>query len=286
AKGEVILRQGEPGDYYYLIKSGQCLLTRKPSQHAKEIKLALLRATDTFGEDALLSETARNVTITALSGVSLLRLSKENFISLIEEPTLKYIDYEQLRKDQANGAIVLDVRPTEEYNQKHLEGSVNTAFFTLRMQIKTMNRAKPIVVVCQDGKISKAAAFLLLRNKFKATILEGGLEEALPLVVNKEATFDIDDGVETTFSLSENSSEFLSSSLEEADAENEHFLALEIKSLKEENNELIENNNRLMQKCRELEAEKDEIVKQYRVLFKQTEKLKAVLDSLKKAPKG
>ncbi len=73
-KGEIILEQGGTGDYYYLIKNGQCLLTRKPSPNAKEIKLAQLTNGDTFGEDALLSGAPRNVTITALTDIVFIAL--------------------------------------------------------------------------------------------------------------------------------------------------------------------------------------------------------------------
>ncbi|MGR9045603.1 MAG: cyclic nucleotide-binding domain-containing protein [Gammaproteobacteria bacterium] len=283
AKGEVILRQGEEGDYYYLIKSGQCLLTRKPSEHAKEIKLALLRTSDTFGEDALLSEKPRNVTITALSNVSLLRLSRQNFITLIKEPTLKYIDFEQMQKEQAEGAMLLDVRSTEDFNQHHLDGSINAPFFTLRMQLKTLNRTKPAIVVCNDGKTSEAAAFLLLKNKFKASILEGGMNKVPPHYKKTVASFVIDDGIETTFTLPEKS--LPATGTTETDAEFDHALAREVRQLRETNEALQDRYDQLANKCKQLESDKEEAEKRYRMLYKQTEKLKAVLVNLKK-PSG
>ena len=36
-KGETIFKQGDSGEYYYLIKSGRCALSRKASDRAKEI---------------------------------------------------------------------------------------------------------------------------------------------------------------------------------------------------------------------------------------------------------
>lgn len=285
-KGEAVFHQGDPGDYYYLIKSGQCLLTRKPSENAKEIKLALLRTSDTFGEDSLLSDKPRNVTITAISKLSLLRLSRENFIKLIKEPALKYIDYPQMRQEQANGAMLLDVRSTEDYNQYHIEDSINAPFFTLRMQLKTFNRARTIVVVCSNGKTSEAAAFLLLRNKFKALILDGGIQNVSEELKESEARFTIDDGFETTFLKTEN---------DETASEKEHELTespdtnldiealiAQIEQLKAQNEALLDDNHELSEKCKQLEAAKEDAVKQYRILFKQTEKLKEVLDRLKK----
>lgn len=276
AKGGVILRQGDPGDYYYLIKEGQCLLSRKPTEHAKEIKLALLRAGDTFGEDSLLSEKPRNVTIRALDNVSLLRLSKQNFITLIKEPTLKYVDFEQMRDELARGSILLDVRSSEEYNQHHLDDSINAPFFTLRMQLKTLNRAKPIIVLCNDGKTSEAAAFLLLKNKFNASVLEGGMDYGLPQLQGTTASFSIDDGIETTFGIPEKLNH-ATSPAESADSVSAQDLVKELERLREDNSQLIN-------RCNQLEIEKEAVEKQYRLLYRQTEKLKEALDNLKKNP--
>nr|WP_305909292.1 cyclic nucleotide-binding domain-containing protein [Methylomarinum sp. Ch1-1]MDP4522193.1 cyclic nucleotide-binding domain-containing protein [Methylomarinum sp. Ch1-1] len=128
-QGESIITQGEPGDYYYLIKSGQCLITRKPTPTAKDIKLGQLKSQETFGEDALLSGEPRNVTVRALTNVVLLRLNKENFINLIKKPTLQFIDYPQAQTEISQGATLLDVRPPDEYQKNHLEHSINAPFF-------------------------------------------------------------------------------------------------------------------------------------------------------------
>lgn len=286
-KGQVVFHQGEPGDYYYLIKSGQCLLTRKPSENAKEIKLALLRTSDTFGEDSLLSDKPRNVTVTAITRLSLLRLSRQDFTTLIKQPVLKHIDFEQLRQEVANGAVLLDVRSTEDYNQFHLENSISAPFFTLRMQLKTLNRARPIVVVCADGKTSEAAAFLLMRNKFKALILAGGIASASQAIKQSAALFTIDDGVETTFGASshrvdETPDEEVEVSEDIVAESHEQALLEQVERLKGQNASLKQANQELMAKCRQLETARDEAVKQYRMLYKQTEKLKEVLDKLKK----
>ncbi|CAA9892718.1 Rhodanese-like domain-containing protein (fragment) [Candidatus Methylobacter favarea] len=92
-KGEIIVEQDSAGDYFYLIKSGECQLARKPSPTAKDIKLARLRNGDTFGEDALISDAPRNVTITALTDMSLLRLEKKHFLSWVKKPSLKFVNY-------------------------------------------------------------------------------------------------------------------------------------------------------------------------------------------------
>lgn len=185
-KDDVILEQGNEGDYYYLIKNGQCACTRKSSKNAKEIKLRQLAAGDTFGEDALLSGEPRDLTITALTDMSLLRLDKQQFLSLIKEPSLLFVNYMEMKEAVNQGAILMDVRTPEEYKTHHL-ASINQPFFSLRMQLNTLTRDKPFIVVCADGRISEAAAFLLLGNKFEATVLKGGMA-GIELELKNEST--------------------------------------------------------------------------------------------------
>ncbi|MCK5122222.1 MAG: cyclic nucleotide-binding domain-containing protein [Methylococcales bacterium] len=246
-KGESIIKQGDTGDYYYLIKKGQCLLSRKPSANAKEITLGKLQAQDTFGEDSLLSGEPRNVSITALTYITLLRLNKEKFISLIKKPALKFITHADIQDEMNKGAILFDVRTPDEYKKHHLPHSLNVPFFTMRMQLKSFDNKKNIIVICENGKTSEAAAFLLLRHKFTALIVEGGME--------KEPQ------------------ETLDTPAEEANAE------------KPANNDQVEllqqENQALKQTIQTLKQEKEGLEKNYRALYKQTEKLKSILDKIR-----
>lgn len=196
--GEVIIHQGDPGDFYYIIKKGRALISRKPAPNAKDIKLAVLSDLDTFGEDALISGESRSTSITAITDIVLYCLAKEQFISLIKQPTLKYIDMTNLPELQIKGAVIIDVRGPDEFKNRHLPNSVNVPFFSLRMYLKTLNRQQPIVVACKDGKTSEMAAFILHQNKFNAFILRNGIAALPPEQLNSEpASFAIDDGTET-----------------------------------------------------------------------------------------
>jgi len=280
-KGEIVLEQGSVGDYYYLIKNGQCLLTRKPSPNAKEIKLALLKNGDTFGEDALLSGAPRNGTITALSNIVLLRLDKKQFISLIKEPSLKFVDYAEMQEAVEKGAVLLDVRSQDAYENQHLEGSINVPFFYLRMQLRTFNHEKPVVVVCQDGKTSEAAAFLLLRNKIETMILRGGMESLAPKP-------NITDRPENEAPLAEDAqAQGFSPGSEPKQPSDKQgnvstgLLEEQIRLLMLENATLKNTNQQLHDKCIKLEFDKQHAEKQCRILHKQMEKLTQVLDKLK-----
>ncbi len=270
-KGEFIIRQGEPGDFYYLIKSGQCLITRKPSANAKDIKLGQLRSQDTFGEDSLLSGEPRNVSVIALSDVSLLQLNKESFIKLIKTPSLKYVSFQQAQNEIAKGALLMDVRSPDEYQSSHLKNSTNIPFFSLRMHLKTLNKKQPVIVACNDGKTSEAAAFLLLRNKISASILEGGIKQCPEQAHSDKASFTIDDGIDASAAVPATVTTPVQTEKPHAEKPSET-----------ETHQLKQRIVKLEEKCRILTTEKEELSKKYKILFKQTEKLKEVLDSLKK----
>jgi rhodanese-related sulfurtransferase len=280
SKGEVILDQGGMGDYYYLIKNGKCELTRKPSPNAKEIRLAQLATGDTFGEDSLLSDAPRNVTITALTDTSLLRLNKQQFVSLIKEPSLTFVTYPKMQEAVKQGAILLDVRTPDDYENHHLDGSINEPFFSLRMQLKTLSRDKPVIVVCNDGKTSEAAVFLLLRNKINAMILSGGMAGLKPNPEHDVAPNDIkaiaDRHPETLYQNPE-ARQLTGNSVSISSNEQDH----QIKLLQSEIEALKMTTQQLNDKCLKLEHDKQHAEKQARTLYKQLEKLTQVLDKLK-----
>lgn len=287
-KGEVIIEQGSMGDYYYLIKQGHCELTRKPTPNAKEIKLAQLATGDTFGEDALLSDAPRNVTITALTDMSLLRLNKAQFISLIKEPSLTFIDHTEMEKAIQHGATLLDVRSPDEYEKFHIEGSINEPFFSLRMQLKTLNRDKPIVVICGNGKISEAAVFLLLRNKINAMLLKGGIAALNPETQPEPEPVDASPATTADAADTPVASQETSAPVEAVQQPNVPAASVSnsgqdehIRLLKSEIESLKASNQQLTDKCMKLEFDKLNAEKQTRILQKQLEKLTQVLDKLK-----
>lgn len=273
-KGELIIKQGDPGDYYYLIKRGHCLLSRKPSANAKEIKLAQLHSQDTFGEDSSLSGEPRNVNITALTKTTLLRLEKDKFITLIKEPTLKYISHSEIQDEIKSGTTLIDVREPDEYKKHHISNSINAPFFSLRMQIKTFDRKKPIIIVCKNGKISQASSFLLLRNHFDAVIVEGGMENETQKAKSSTDSNKIDDSVKSEIVTENSVKPEDTADNTQANVEIAADEANQVQSLQEEN-------QTLKQTIEKLTTEKKELENKYHVLYKQSEKLKAVLDTLK-----
>ena len=173
--GEVVVKQGDEADYYYIIKTGDCELIRQPSEGARPVKLAELHSCDAFGEDALLSGNPRNVTVRMKGKGQMLRLSKADFISLVKEPVLQYVNYDEGQKEVKAGASWLDVRSVDEYAKGHIDSSINIPFFSLRMKVSDLRHDQLQVLVCEKGRTSEAAAFLLLKFGFNALILKDGM---------------------------------------------------------------------------------------------------------------
>jgi CRP-like cAMP-binding protein len=65
--GEVIIKQGDQGDFFYIIVKGTCIVTRETPLNKEGIKLAELKMGDTFGEEALISDAKRNASVAMLT---------------------------------------------------------------------------------------------------------------------------------------------------------------------------------------------------------------------------
>src|SRR5690606_26744720 len=101
--GDVVIKQGDEGDFFYVIVSGKCIVTRETPLNKEGIKLAELGVGDTFGEEALIAEAKRNATVTMLTDGVLMRLNKQDFRDLMNEPLLQWVSYEQANEIIARG---------------------------------------------------------------------------------------------------------------------------------------------------------------------------------------
>lgn len=178
--GDVIIRQGGDGDYFYIIKNGRCMVTRRPSPNAKEVKLAELADGDAFGEDALVSDAKRNATITMMTDGVLMRLAKQDFNELLKEPLLSKLNYKEAEALIAKGAELLDVRLPGEFENNHIANSRNIPLSALRLEANTLARGKKYIVCCDTGRRSASAAFVLSQRGFEVFVLEDGFASVPP----------------------------------------------------------------------------------------------------------
>ena len=176
--GEVVIKQGDPGDYFYVVVKGSCSVARETPLNKEGVKLAELKMGETFGEEALISEAKRNATITMLSDGALMRLSKQDFRTLLHEPLLQWVEWAEAKRIVAGGGQWLDVRLPSEYEHYRAEGALNIPAQSLRLKMKALDRNVHYVVCCDTGRRSSACGYLLSERGFQASVLRNGLPAA------------------------------------------------------------------------------------------------------------
>ena len=180
--GDEVIKQGEPGDYYYAVQSGTCEVVRKGS-NKREIRLAELGPGDTFGEEALISGACRNATVRMTTAGELARLTKADFTRLVKAPLLNLVDRAQAQRRVADGARWLDVRFEDEHVHNGLPGSLNIPLSVLRTRAEELDKAGRYVAYCDTGGRSSAAAFLLAERGFEVCYVgDGALNEPPPAI--------------------------------------------------------------------------------------------------------
>jgi ATP-binding cassette subfamily B protein len=82
--GDVIVRQGESAEAFYVLIAGRARAI-KAQANGQEVALGTLRPGDSFGEAALSEGGTRSATIRCSTAVDVLRLDREDFLKLLEE---------------------------------------------------------------------------------------------------------------------------------------------------------------------------------------------------------
>jgi len=175
-RGTVVIREGDDGDYYYVVESGRFQVERLVG--GAKVVLAELKSGEGFGEEALVSEAKRNATVTAVTEGELLRVGRKDFNDLLREPLLKRVPFQEAAQKVRSGALWLDVRYPSEYQYDKLPGAINVPLAEVRHMYAVLDRSREYVAYCQSGRRSAAAAFLFAQRGFRVWLLEGGLKQA------------------------------------------------------------------------------------------------------------
>ena len=106
---------------------------------------------------------------------SVMRLGKEDFKKLLNEPMLDWLDRASAEQIVAEGGQWLDVRLPSEFENQHIEGAINIPLYFIRLKINTLDQNTKYVVCCDTGRRSSAGAYILNERGFTAYVLEGGV---------------------------------------------------------------------------------------------------------------
>lgn len=81
SSGTTVIRQGDPGDFFYIIKEGEAVVYQQTQQGTRKVN-HLFKA-DFFGERALLCDEPRAATVEAITGLTCLALKRDTFVDIL-----------------------------------------------------------------------------------------------------------------------------------------------------------------------------------------------------------
>ncbi len=165
-KGDVAVKEGAKGDFFYVLASGLAHVTNR-----SESVDVILDPGSYFGEEALLGDTSRNATITMLEDGHLKKLDAEDFESLLKAPILQYLELDEMEALDKTHKII-DVKMPLEYRMFHVSGSINVPLSRLRSSMLELAKASAYVIPDDAGSRADIAAHLLCQAGFDAYILK------------------------------------------------------------------------------------------------------------------
>ncbi|MBD9482943.1 cyclic nucleotide-binding domain-containing protein [Pseudomonas sp. PDM14] len=167
--GEAVVRYGEPGEHFYVIKRGRARVSLP--QAYREQPTQILQVGDFFGEEALVSGAVRSASVTMLEDGELARLGRELFVELVRPSLIPRLSRAQFAQMGERKSLLLDVRLALEYRQGHALGSLNLPIANLRTHADTLARDTCYVVTPEGGIRSELAVHLLNQLGFDAYLL-------------------------------------------------------------------------------------------------------------------
>jgi rhodanese-related sulfurtransferase len=176
--GDVIVTQGELGDRYYMILSGEAEVSRTDPFTDEMSVVAVLGDGDAFGEEALVQNAYRNATVKMTTPGRLLVLSKADFDELLKPVMSQEVNAEAAKAMLDGGAAqLLDCRYDMEFEESRIPGARLVPLDRLRQGVSSIDPEGSYIVYCRSGRRSRAAAYLLKERGIKALSLTGGIKE-------------------------------------------------------------------------------------------------------------
>jgi len=185
-KGDVIFKQGDEGEHFYIIKSGTIAGVRYAGEDKNDF---CLNSGDFFGERALLKKEARAATITCQTDAVLMLLSRNDFGALLgplEDLMLRHTEeYEQKQSPSTKSLVNKKKYPELQHLKENTKGLLGVGAF-----------GRVTLVIDHENKTSYALKAIsklhVVRNKQSAQIMdEKKVLERLNsiFVVNLNATY-------------------------------------------------------------------------------------------------
>jgi len=170
-KDQVVIREGDRDQYFYVIKSGSAQVCYRVRGEPHYVSIGPGRF---FGEGALVGETVHSATVQMECDGVLCRICSDEFNEIIKQSLLRFITEAEAerRMSQDRGSLVrLDVRHPVEYRTGHRQGSHNLPIHDLRNRIGQLPEGKACLLDYGDDKRSQLAAIILIENGREALLV-------------------------------------------------------------------------------------------------------------------
>ena len=173
SNGEIIIKQGEPGDYFYMIKRGS--VSVHIEINGKVNQVAKLSAGQSFGQDALISDMPRNATIMATAPCELALLTEADFEDLLLSPVIEVItpaEIEEAGRIHGTEVQVLNLYHPDEAQPAGDSAEISIPFIELRNHIQDL--PQDVIYAVRgptSAKINHLGAYLLNESGYTAYVL-------------------------------------------------------------------------------------------------------------------
>jgi HlyB family type I secretion system ABC transporter len=164
--GDVIVKQGDPADSFYILTKGRARALKIKSD-GEEIPLGVLKPGDSFGEAALLDGGTRNATIRCSTAVEVVRIDHNDFLKLVQQvPELRHY-IEMTGRNRAVQSFL--------YQFSNFGRLPAPALRTMIERLTPVGAAKGDLIICQGE--AAGPMYVLEKGRARAFIGVNGREK-------------------------------------------------------------------------------------------------------------
>ncbi len=175
-KGKIVIREGDIEDQnYYIIKQGQCIVSRLDRKTGKQKPLAILKTGLGFGEEALITGTARGASVSMKNNGVVMKLDKKDFIDLLVKPLIHITDKDELNNSEQQEIKYIDVRSKIEYQANGIKDSIHCPIRTVREQIPELDPNIHYIIYSNSENRASSVAFLFIQQDLEVSVLRDGV---------------------------------------------------------------------------------------------------------------
>ncbi|MGE3774011.1 MAG: cyclic nucleotide-binding domain-containing protein [Gammaproteobacteria bacterium] len=169
--GELVFAQDLPAHGYYIVKSGTAEVWRADT-HGRRYRLAVKVPGDAFGDDALVLEGLRSANVSMLTAGTLMRISNEDFVSLIRAPLLRTLSRTQADALLEDNGRWLDLRDAEQFAAGAQPDALNVPISLLRLKRRALANDVSYLVYAEDRHTEELGCYLLAECGLSAYMLD------------------------------------------------------------------------------------------------------------------